>query len=227
MRTASLCTLRPVYLVSAIGLLAVSACRTREPEPVTPPAAPAVARPAPQPPVEPLHNEIPPAELAAVMAAHFKGWATWSNTSIGEAVEAFREVRRRAPGWIPGAINLAIALLNDSGVKAEQAKKAGVNPLPDNFDEALELLAGVLERDPENPYAHFCRGIILEQQGRFAEAHQHFKRVTEIDPNDAAAWYWTGSTLTDPDESVSARRPRAGERADRALYAKPSSSIPT
>ncbi len=77
----------------------------------------------------------------------------------------FGEVHRRAPGWIPGAINLAIALLNDNGVKAEQAKKAGGDAAADNFDEALDLLAGVLKRDPHNPYAHFCRGIILEQQG--------------------------------------------------------------
>ena len=80
----------------------------------------------------------------------------------------FSEVRRRAPGWIPGAINLAIALLNDEGVKAEAAKKAGADPATSNFDEALDLLAGILDRDPNNPYAHYCRGIILEQQGRLA-----------------------------------------------------------
>ena len=83
-----------------------------------------------------------------------------------EAVEAFRNIHSRAPGWIPGAINLAIALLNDSGVKAEKAKKAGGKPAASNFDEALALLAGILDRDPDNPYAHYCRGIILEQQGR-------------------------------------------------------------
>ena len=94
-----------------------------------------------------------------------------------------------------------------------------MKPLPDNFDEALDLLAGVLERDPANPYAHFCRGIILEQQGRIAEAHQHFKKVTEIDPNDAAAWYWSGSTLTDPDDPSQPAGPKQAKEQI-ALYAK-------
>src|SRR5262249_32089235 len=103
------------------------------------------------------------------------------------------------------SINLAIALLNDTGVKVEAAKKAGGggSPPPDNFDDALKLLAEVLEREPDNPYAHFCRGIILEQQGNLAEANRHFKRVTEIDPNDAAAWYWLGSTVTDEENPLS------------------------
>ena len=59
------------------------------------------------------------------MAAHFEGLGYMEQYEYREAVEAFREVHDRAPGWIPGSINLAIALLNDSGVKAEEAKKAG------------------------------------------------------------------------------------------------------
>jgi len=149
-----------------------------------------------------LKNEIPPGELEPVMAAHFEGLGYMEQYKYPEATEAFRKIRSRAPGWIPGAINLAIALLNDSGVKAEQAKKAGAQPAASNFEEALELLAGILDRDPDNPHAHYCRGIILEQLGRFSDAHQHFKRVTELDPNDAAAWYRMAATLTDPENSV-------------------------
>jgi tetratricopeptide (TPR) repeat protein len=184
-------------LIAASGLLALSACQTHEPEPVVAGAGQAATPAAAPEPAKPVLNEIPPAELPAVMAAHFKGVGFMEQYKYGEAAQAFREVRRRAPGWVPGSINLAIALLNDSGVKAEQAKKAGGEAAPSNFDEALELLAGVLEREPENLYAHFCRGIILEQQGHLAEAHKHFKKVTEIDPDDAAGWYWTGSTLPD------------------------------
>ena len=196
---------------TAVGFLAISACGSREPEPAASPpkagGAPARGR---APPPGPLKNEIPGGELAAVMAAHYQGLGHMERYEYREAVEAFREVRKRAPGWIPGSINLAIALLNDSGVKAEEAKKAGVEAAPDNFDEALELLAGVLERDPAKPHAHFCRGIILEQQGNLAEAHSHFKRVTEIDPTDAAAWYWLGRTIPEP-----ANDPRTGRRRSR------------
>ncbi len=178
---------------TAIGFLAISACGKTKPEPVA--GGPKAGEQRVDPST--LKDEIPGGELAAVMAAHYAGLGHMERYEYREAVEAFRTVQKRAPGWIPGAINLAIALLNDSGVKAEEAKKAGGAPSAANFDEALELLAGVLKREPNNPYAHFCRGIMLEQLGNIAEAHSHFKRVTEIDPNDAAGWYWLGATLAD------------------------------
>jgi tetratricopeptide (TPR) repeat protein len=190
---------------TAIGFLAISACGTKEPEPNSPPSAapvPQAGQPiVPTPPGE-LKNEISSSELSTVMAAHYNGLGHMERYEYRDAVLAFREVRKRAPGWIPGSINLAIALLNDSGQKAEEAKKAGEDLSVSNFEESLALLAGVLARDPDNPHAHFCRGIILQQIGlkEIVEAHGHFKRVTEIDPNDAAAWYWMASTVYDPDD---------------------------
>ena len=153
-------------------------------------------------PPSPLKNEISPSELAAVMAAHYKGLGHMERYEYREAIEAFRDVRQRSPGWIPGMINLAIALLNDSGQKAEQAKKSGADTAPNNFDESLDLLATVLDREPDNPYAHFCRGIIFQQIGHryLIDANRHFKRVTEIDPSDPAAWYWLASTICDQDD---------------------------
>lgn len=189
----------PLCLLIGLCLIAASACQTRdEPSadptslPKTPPIVAANTAP------EPLKDEIPPAELEAVMAAHYKGLGLMGQYEYRKAAEYFRDVRKRAPGWIPGAINLAIALLNDSGAQAEAAKRSGGGGELSNFDEALQLLAGVLQRDPKNKHAHFCRGIILEQQGNLAQAHEHFKAVTELDPHDAASWYWTASTLTDP-----------------------------
>ena len=41
------------------------------------------------------------------------------------AAISFREVRKRAPGWIPGSINLAIALLNDSGSESRGGQESG------------------------------------------------------------------------------------------------------
>src|SRR5262249_5714205 len=142
-------------LTSALSLLAVSACQSDQPETPAPEAS-ATAAPAidSKRPEQPLNDEIPPAELAAVMTAHFKGLGHMERYDHRAAVAAFRDVHGRAPGWIPGAINLAIALLNDSGVQAEQAKKQGGQAAPNNFDEALDLLAGVLNRDPNNLHAH-------------------------------------------------------------------------
>jgi tetratricopeptide (TPR) repeat protein len=191
-----------MVVLSTLGLLAASACQTQEPAPAPLPAGPLAARPGQaEAAPEPLKNEIPGQELSAVAGAHFQGLGYMEQYEYRKAVEAFREVRRRAPGWIPGAINLAIALLNDTGAQAEAAKKAGGGDTTGKFDEALDLLSGVLERDPGNPYAHFCRGIILEQQGSLAHAHQDFQRVTEIDPHDATSWYWLSATLIDPDNA--------------------------
>ncbi len=206
-------------LFMALGLLAVSACRS-QPDPEALPKRPNTSTPSTNsPPADPLKDEIPPGELAAVMAKHFEGLGYMEQYKYPQAIQAFGEIHARAPGWIPGAINLAIALLNDTGVKAEAAKKSGADPASSNFEEALSLLAGVLARDPNNAYAHFCRGIILEQQGSLREAYQHFQRVTEIDPGDAAGWYWLGSTMTDPrDPSAPAGPDQAPEQI--ALFEK-------
>ncbi|WP_165230884.1 CRTAC1 family protein [Aquisphaera insulae] len=189
---------RPVrcFWLSIVGCLFASGpgCHSRTdsqpgaPPPVTKNEEPAVA---------PLRDEIPPAELDAVLAANFLGAGLMEQYEYAKAAKAFREVRQRVPGWIPGSINLAIALLNMSGEEAEAAKAPGGGS-KGNFDEALELLKEVLDRVPDHPHAHFCSGIILQQEGSLLEAHRHFLRVTEIDPLDPAAWYWAASTLTDP-----------------------------
>ena len=59
------------------------------------------------------------------MKAHFEGLGHMEQYEYAKAAENFRKVHELAPGWIPGSINLAIALLNDTGVKVEAAKKAG------------------------------------------------------------------------------------------------------
>ena len=194
MRTR-VCARLGLVFIAAFGLV-VSACNQSQPDPIAPsPDTPVSQLSLAVAASEQLKDEIPPAELAAVMAAHYKGLGLMEQFDYRAAAEAFQEVHRRAPGWVPGAVNLAIALFNDSGVQSEQAKKSGGKPAPDNFDEALKLLAGVIERDPGNAHAHFCSGIILEQQGQTSEAHEHFKKVTVLDPNDAESWYWAGSTL--------------------------------
>ena len=43
--------------------------------------------------------------------------------------------------------------------------------------------------------------------------------MTEIDPNDAAAWYWSGSTLPDPDDPSQPAGPNQAKEQI-ALYAK-------
>ena len=69
-----------------------------------------------------LRDEIPPDQLDAVLKAHFQGLGHMERYEYAEAARAFRDVHARAPGWIAGSINLAIALLNQTGTVAEKDK---------------------------------------------------------------------------------------------------------
>ncbi len=161
----------------------------------------------------PLKNEIPADRLAEVLKAHQEGVGHMERfTEYPQAVEAFRKVHELAPGWIPGSINLAIALLNDSGSKAEAAKEnrgtGGESAPRGNFDEAIALLDDVLEREPDGPaalHAHYCRGLIYEDLGQIPKAHEDYAYVVEHDPTDGHAWYRFGSTLpstAEPDKTA-------------------------
>ena len=106
-----------LVVIMAAGLVAISACGGGNTDPAAVPPNPAAAESAATvEPAGPLKNEIPPGEIEKVMAAHYRGLGHMEQYKYLKADSTiFREVRRRAPGWIPGSINLAIALLNDSG----------------------------------------------------------------------------------------------------------------
>lgn len=184
------------FLALLAGLvLSLPACRRRG-EDEARPGAPVVSQPAP------VENAIPTDQLAAVLAAHREGVGQMERFQYNAAAASFRKVHELAPGWIPGSINLAIALLNSGGVVQEDARKGNgdLAAATSQYDQALSLLAEVLQRDPNNPYAQYCRGIIFESLGQIAEAHDAFRRVTEIDPRDGHAWCKLGSTLLSKDD---------------------------
>ena len=162
----------------------------------------------------PARDEVPPGEFSAVMVAHYRGLGAMERYEYAVASGAFREVHRRAPGWTPGTINLAIALLNQGGESEEKAKAGAGQDVAavSNLDEAIRLLDEVIAAHPNNPWAHFCRGIILQDRGMLTEAHADFRKVTEVDPGDAHAWYERGRTLTDPEQpGMNAGRSQAQE----------------
>lgn len=161
--------------------------------------------PPPQPPTtrsQPLRDEIPTDQLSAVIEAHFRGLGAMERYEYKAAAEAFRDVHRRAPGWIEGTVNLSIALLNLGGEGVENAKQAGEADAAEasdpNIVTARKLLDEVIKRQPDQPYALFSRGIILQSQGDIVAAHNDFARVTQLDPHDPHAWYEYGETMTDP-----------------------------
>ncbi len=166
-------------------------------------------KPAATPPVQEadLRDEIPPSHLGEVLAANRLGIGHLERFEYAEAGEQFRIVRRLAPGWVAGSINLAIALLNDSGTKAEKQKESGAqaDAFASNFDEALSVLDSVIRRQPKNLHAHYCRGIILEylqadpnHPENLVRSNDDFRAVVAGDPGDANAWYKVAMTLYDP-----------------------------
>lgn len=104
-----------------------------------------------------------------------------------EAISEFEKAVELAPDWTPAKINLGIALLNTQR--------------PENLDRAIDIFKRVLDQDPNNPYAHYCTGIIHQYRGNLAAAGPHFAAVTRIDPNDAHAWYFLGSSRSDSSDS--------------------------
>ncbi len=180
------------------GAVAIAACQDEAPRP--PGAGGRRVDPVPQT-LDRLGAQDQP-----LLKAYLDGLGAMERYEYGRAAEAFRVTVKLDPGSDAAKINLAIALLNDTGVKAEESKKGGAAVAAPaeggsgsaNFDEALDLLNDVLAHDPDNLHAHYCRGIILEYIGRIAEAHADFQFVTERDPSDANAWLKYGSTLPDP-----------------------------
>lgn len=148
---------------------------------------------------------IPPSEMDTVLEAHFAGLGHMERYEYADAATRFREILRLAPDWQPAKINLAIALLNQTGeaIAEAEAPPRGT-PVPDDqaaepsrFEQAIALLDEVLAEDPENLHAHYSKAIILEQVGRWREAHDEFAAVVEGDPNDAHALYWYAVTMPD------------------------------
>jgi hypothetical protein len=176
------------YVLLAL-LLTTNACHRDTPPAKGPTAA---TKPA-------LADEVPAAALDAVLAAHLRGLGRMEQFEYDKAADAFREAHRLAPGWIAGSINLAIALLNQTGNEGTAAAAGPGGRIPPRYQEAIALLDEVLARDPANLPAHYCRGIILEELGELERAHRDFLFVAEHDPGDAHAWYKVGSTLGDPD----------------------------
>jgi hypothetical protein len=123
--------------------------------------------------------------MIAVERANNRGVGLMEMFDYEAAVKAFEEALALDPDWVPGQINLGIALLN--------TRK------PANLQRALDLFNNILKKEPQNPYAHFGLGVIYEYENRFDEARPHFEEVTRIDPHDAHAWYNLGfATPDDP-----------------------------
>jgi hypothetical protein len=122
-----------------------------------------------------------PLDMPAVLRENNKGVGYMEKFDYDKAVETFEHVTEMASDWLPGRINLGIALLN---IDNEQ-----------NRSRAIDLFQGIVDQEPSNPYAQFCLGKLLSHRGLVDEAIPHFEAVTRIDPNDPHSWLELGNLL--------------------------------
>ncbi|OQY45708.1 MAG: hypothetical protein B6247_28645, partial [Candidatus Parabeggiatoa sp. nov. 2] len=128
--------------------------------------------------VKPPQKEIPSELIDQIIGPFNKGVALMEQYQSVDAVKQFEEVVRLAPDWITGRLNLGIALLNTQ--KNEDILRAE------------EELKWVIERTPDNPYAHYALGMLFRHLGLFEDAIAEFQTVLKIDPEDADAHYQVG-----------------------------------
>jgi len=139
----------------------------------------------------------PKPNMDAAIAANLRGVGFMEQHKFPLAEKEFAEAVRLAPDWLPAQINLGIAMFNQ--------QPSGDKTLTQHVESAKDIFRSVLQRDPDNPYAHYCLGILDLYVGRRAEAYEHFAVVNRVDPNDAHTWLRLGATHPDGEYSAAAR----------------------
>lgn len=138
----------------------------------------------------------PEPDINAAIAANLRGVGHMEQFKFAEAEKEFAEATKLAPDWLPARINLGIAMFNQ--------QPAGNKTLTQHVENAKDVFREVLKRDPDNPHAHYCLGILADYVGQRKEAHEHYVTVNKIDPNDAHTWLRVGATY--PENETTAAR---------------------
>src|SRR5262249_13158652 len=86
-------------------------------------------------------------------AANNKGVGLMERFAYAEAARAFEAVVEMAPDWLPGRINLGIALLNAGGTGKDPEDQER------NLKRTRKVFEDVLRLDPDNKHAHHCLGL--------------------------------------------------------------------
>ncbi len=128
---------------------------------------------------------------ASGVAANNRGVGLMGQYKFDEARQIFEGLAAAHPDWLDVRVNLAVAALNRQQEGDEQ--------------RALDILAAVLEADPDHWRAHYCSGILKFYRGRLDEALGHFRLVAEADPADAYAAYYVGQCVEPQDREEALR----------------------
>ncbi len=139
----------------------------------------------------------PQPDVTAAMTANSRGVGYMEQHNFPAAEAEFAEAVRLAPDWLPARVNLGIAMFNQ--------QPADNKTLTQHVAAAQDVFREVLTRDPNNPHAHYCLGILELYLSRLPEAYEHFVAVNKLDPGDAHTWLRVGSTHPDTPISPAAR----------------------
>ena len=89
-----------------------------------------------------------------------------------QAIDAYRNIVERAPGWLEPKLNLGTLYYEDGDWQAAA----------DQFRSAVEIAPG-------NPLAHFNLGSVLDDLGQSEAAAQHLEEALKLAPGFADAHY--------------------------------------
>jgi tetratricopeptide (TPR) repeat protein len=155
-----------------------------------------------------LRARAPKADIDGATAANLRGVGHMEQYEYAKAEKEFAEAARLAPAWPTARINLGIAMFNQQPDNSRT--------LTEHVARSRDIFHDILKTDPDNPYAHFCLGILDAYVNNRAEAYPHFAAVNKVDPDDAHTWLRLGVTHPDGDTSPAAR-----ECYERALKRDP------
>jgi adenylate cyclase len=120
-----------------------------------------------------------------------RGWAWYYRPATRDnrqrSRQAFEEALAIDPHSLDAKNGLARALvvaILDGWAASRQMDEARAEQLTDE----------VLDRDPQNPQAHWTKGVIARLQNRFGESEAELERAITLDPNFAEAYFQLGIT---------------------------------
>src|SRR4051794_31738482 len=126
--------------------------------------------------------------------------AAYMNQQLFEkALKSFTEAAALDPQLSVAPVNQSIALLNIGKV-----------------DEARKLLEDSAKTNPKDPHIWYNLGLLYKNNTDSQAAVDAFRKVTEIDANDADAWYFLGTA-----NSQLKQFPQAIEALQHALKLNP------
>jgi cellulose synthase operon protein C len=151
------------------------------------------------------------------------GWLPADQT----AITAIKTYQARYPGDPSAATLLANALNPPNQAPGAQAVSEGYDAFHrGDLPQAQQLFQQALAADPKNASATGGLGLVMQREGRSAEAATLFNRAIALDPSQAASWRQalSGAALSNQFAAAQAASNRgdlpAAEQSYRALLAR-------